>query len=341
MLNRIYRLIEPGLFEPVEVETELGSNNVIVRPTHISICNADQRYYQGTRAAEVLAKKLPMALIHEGIGDVVYDPTNTFNVGDCVVMIPNVPNESSDVIAENYLPSSSFCGSGFDGFMQEYISAPASLFVKLPDGVDKNVAAFSELVSVSMHAIDRFRAIAHKKRDVIGIWGDGNLGYITAVLLHHVFPETKLNIFGRTQSKLANFTFADQVYLTNSIPDDLHVDHAFECCGGTGAESAIAQIIDHISPEGAISLLGVSENPPAINTRKVLERGLRLFGSSRSGRRDFESLIELYSKYPAVPEYLKTLVVNTINVNAIKDIHLAFNSDIIKTSGKTIMEWNV
>ena len=341
MLNKVYRLVEPRLFEPVEVQIETEEANVIVRPTHLSICNADQRYYQGTRAPEVLAKKMPMALIHEGIGSVVYDPTNTFNLGDCVVMIPNTPSENSDVIAENYLPSTSFCGSGHDGFMQEYISAPASLFVKLPDGVDENVASFSELVSVSMHAIDRFSEIAHKKRELIGIWGDGNLGYITAVLLHHIFPETKLIIFGRTQSKLSNFTFADQVHISNSIPKDLHVDHAFECCGGTGAESAINQIIDTISPEGAISLLGVSENPPAINTRMVLERGLRLFGSSRSGRRDFENLVSLYRKYPAVPEYLKTLAVSTVSVASIKDMHTAFNLDMINTNGKTIMEWNV
>ena len=91
------------------------TDKVIVRPTHLSICNADQRYYQGTRSKEVLAKKLPMALIHEGIGRVVSDNVGTFQPGDIVVMLPNAPTEQDEFIAENYLRSSRFCGSGFDG----------------------------------------------------------------------------------------------------------------------------------------------------------------------------------------------------------------------------------
>ncbi|SUM34962.1 zinc-binding dehydrogenase [Staphylococcus gallinarum] len=46
-------------------------------------------------------------------------------------------------------------------------------------------------------------------------------------------------------------------------------------------------MIDLISPEGSISLLGVSEYGVEINTRMVLEKGLTLFGSSRSGAQDF------------------------------------------------------
>ena len=69
MLNTIYRLVAPGRFETEFTDIDLTGDNVIVRPTHLSICNADQRYYQGMRSPEVLRKKLPMALIHEGIGD--------------------------------------------------------------------------------------------------------------------------------------------------------------------------------------------------------------------------------------------------------------------------------
>ena len=81
---------------------------VIVRPTYLSICNADQRYYQGLRDAEILRKKLPMALIHEAIGEVVRDPSGNFKTGDLVVMVPNTPVEEDDIIAENYLRSSKF-----------------------------------------------------------------------------------------------------------------------------------------------------------------------------------------------------------------------------------------
>ena len=116
MINTIYRLVAPRRFEIAFEDIELFGENAIVRPTYLSICNADMRYYLGTRDAKVLAEKLPMALIHEGVGEVFFDPTNTFKPGDKVVMVPNAPVETDDYIAENYLRSSKFCGSSMDGF---------------------------------------------------------------------------------------------------------------------------------------------------------------------------------------------------------------------------------
>lgn len=178
MLNCVYRLVAPRSFEPVQVEVLERSFEAVVRPTHLSICNADMRYYLGTRGAEALAKKLPMALIHEGIGRVMLDTTGVFLPGQRVVMLPNNPHETDPVTAENYLRSSDFCGSGFDGFMQECVYLPARRMLALPDEIDDEVAAFTEIVSVGMHAVSRLERIAHERRDCIGVWGDGNLGFI-------------------------------------------------------------------------------------------------------------------------------------------------------------------
>ena len=76
MLNKVFRLVKPRQFELVYQDLAPLKGSVIVRPSHLSICNADQRYYQGSRPEDVLRKKLPMALIHEAIGRVVYDPEN-------------------------------------------------------------------------------------------------------------------------------------------------------------------------------------------------------------------------------------------------------------------------
>lgn len=110
MINTVYRLVAPRRFEIAFEDINLFGENAIVRPTYLSICNADMRYYLGTRDAKVLAEKLPMALIHEGVGEVFLDPTGTFKTGDKVVMVPNAPVEKDEFIAENYLRSSKFCG---------------------------------------------------------------------------------------------------------------------------------------------------------------------------------------------------------------------------------------
>ena len=339
MLNTVYRLTQPRKIEIAFKELDIFSRDVIVRPTYLSICNADQRYYQGTRDPKVLSQKLPMALIHEGIGEVVYSPDGTFRPGEKVVMIPNTPVENDDIVAENYLRSSKFRSSGFDGFMQEYVQLPSDRLLRLPDGINPGVAAFTEIVSVSMHAISRFDKIAHSRRNAIGVWGDGNLSYITCVLLKKLFPDTKIYVFGVVERKLNDFTFVDEAFLTSQVPDSLQIDHAFECVGGNGSQSAINQIIDLINPEGTISILGVSEYPVPINTRMMLEKGLRMFGSSRSGKTDFEKTVEMYEKYPEITEYLSRMINIIKPVRSIKDIDEAFEADNKKAFGKTILKW--
>lgn len=340
MLNAVYQLKKPRQFELVFKNITFDQEHVVVRPTHLSICNADQRYYQGNRPDEILNQKLPMALIHEAIGRVVFDPTNHFQAGDLVVMIPNLPCETDPVIAENYLRSSKFRASGTDGFMQEYVQTTADRLVKLPDDINPAVAAFTEIVSVSYHAIERFMKTAHSRREVIGIWGDGNLGYITSLLIKSMYPEIKVYVMGLDKSKLNDFTFADGIYLVNSIPDDFQMDHAFECVGGNGAPRAINQIIDYIKPEGTIGILGVTEDNAPINTRMILEKGLRMIGSSRSGREDFANLIELYKRKSEVVEYLGNIVGEQVVIREMRDISRAFEKDIHKLIGKTIMVWD-
>ncbi|MBR0112436.1 MAG: alcohol dehydrogenase catalytic domain-containing protein [Clostridia bacterium] len=338
MINQVYRLTAPGIIDVACTVPDI-TRSVIVRPLYMSICKADQRYYQGNRSKEALKSKLPMALIHECVGRVEFDPTGTFKSGDIVVPVPNTPTKDDDVIAENYRLSSYFCSSGHDGFLRDYVDIDPGRLVKLPDGVDLRIASFAELISVAVHAVSRFEATAHRRRDSIGVWGDGNVGFITALVLRILYPDSKIYVFGTVYEKLAYFSFTDGQYHVDGIPDGLMVDHAFECVGGEASRYAIAQIIDRINPEGSIGLMGVSESPVGINTRMVLEKGLKLFGSSRSGVKDFQRTVDLLAEHPMAIAYLENLVGEVVSVRSIADIHKAFASDISRSFGKTVIKW--
>ena len=84
----------------------------------------------------------------------------------------------------------------------------------------KLVAAFTEIVSVSYHAISRFQKFSHSRRRTIGVWGDGNLGYITSLLLKKMLPDSKVCIFGVNANKLSDFSFADATCLVSEIPEE-------------------------------------------------------------------------------------------------------------------------
>ena len=126
MLNQVFQLVRPKNIMIKYEDISVNQNDkVLVRPLYMALCHADQRYFQGKREPSILAKKLPMALIHESCGIVVSDPTKTFSVGQKVVMIPNQPPEASDeIFYENYMKGTKFLSSGFDGFMQEVVQLP-------------------------------------------------------------------------------------------------------------------------------------------------------------------------------------------------------------------------
>ena len=339
MISKTYRLISPKQIRVDLVEEKVGDNEVVIKPIYLSICAADQRYYTGSRGEEVLKKKLPMALIHEAVGEVLYDPTNEYKVGTKVVMIPNTPTEKDEIIRENYLRSSFFKSSGYDGFMRDIVVMRKDRIIPYKNVEDK-VAVLLELISVSFNALDNFKNHANKRRNTIGVWGDGSVGFITALILKYNLPESKIIVFGHRQEKMQYFQFCDEIYSSGNIPKNIKIDHAFECVGGVNSGTAINQIIDLINPQGTISIMGVSENNVPLNTRMILEKGLSILGNSRSGYQDFYDGIEFLENNPKAHEYLKNIISDEFIVKSLDDVHHAFDADL-SNDFKTIMKWKM
>ncbi len=339
MLNQAYRLISPKLIRIDFIDEITTKNQVIVRPKYLSICAADIRYYTGKRSKKVLQEKLPMALIHEAVGEVLYDPNGNFKIGSDVVLIPNNPLHIDSVIKENYLSDSNFSGSGYDGFMQNLVYINKNRVIKYSN-IEPRTAVLLELVSVAMNALEFFQKYSHGNHERIAIWGNGNLGFVTSLILKKTFPKSTIIVFGTRQEKLNYFAFADETYISDNIPDNIKFDHAFECVGGEKAEDVINQIIEHINPQGMISLMGVSEEKVALNTRMILEKGLMLLGNSRSGFEDFKNAIAFLEENEEVREYLNTIISEEIVVKNVHDINVAFDRSLVNEF-KTIMKWEI
>ena len=233
MINQIYQLTKPKFINIKYQEEEIDQeNHILIRPNYMAVCHADQRYYQGKRDPKILSKKLPMAMIHESCGTVISDPTGTYKVGQKVVMIPNQPPMQSDEeFYENYMTGTYFLSSGHDGFMREFVSLPKDRVVAYED-VEDTVAAITEFVSVGMHAMNRFLTVSHSRRQRIAVIGDGSLAFVMANIINYTLPEAEIIVIGRHWEKLELFSFAKELYITDSIPEDLSFDHGFECCGG-------------------------------------------------------------------------------------------------------------
>ncbi|WP_088052450.1 alcohol dehydrogenase catalytic domain-containing protein [Virgibacillus dakarensis] len=315
--SKTYRLVKPGKFEETILHHNVKDGEVVVQPSLASICHADLRYYTGQRRKEALEKKLPMALFHEGIGQVVKSRDESIQTGQRVIIVPNIAgrllndNKNNDtasatrrIVADNYSENGAFLGSGYDGIGQNRLVLPSENVVPIPEDVPDKIAVLAEMSSVSLHALSHVCASLNDGK--VSVFGDGPVGYLTAALLYHIYgiPKSELIVFGAIKDKLKHFNFAT----THLVHDfdfkaQKEVVTAIEGTGGKFSESAINQAIDLIEPQGKITLMGVSEDLVPINTRDVLQKGLTLFGSSRSTVKEFKILMKAFQNQA----YQKTL----------------------------------
>lgn len=294
MIKQIIRLIRPGLFLPCfEIENQ-GKDDILVRPRYLSICAADQRYFQGKRPPEILKQKLPLALFHEAVGEILHDPFGEIAPGTYCVMLPG--GVESEKNKSNYKKGAYFRSSNADGFCQEIMSLKRNELLPIC-GEPVWLYVFTELVSVCCQALRRLEEIIQIKDNIkIGIWGDGSMAFVMALTVAYLKPHCPLYVFGKHDDKLINFSFATKQINIADKYDSTFVDIAIECVGGVGSQSAIAQAVDKLSPMGFLILMGVSETPPNVPTRLILEKGLVIIGSSRSTLEDFECAMHLIDK---------------------------------------------
>lgn len=309
--SRAYRLITPGEVNEVALEYDLCDGQVAVEPLMGSVCHADLRYYTGQRRPEALARKLPMALIHEGIGRIVESRAPGRTIGQRVIVVPNIPGYLLDNVApenccpacqsgkgESYCTRGKFLGSGVDGIAQSRLILPAACALPIPDDVPDEIAVLAELCSVSYHALSRLTDKLQGADVRVAVFGDGPVGYLTAAMVHHYFgiEPDRLQVFGAVPEKLAQFDFASTALVQEcDFAAFKPFDIVVECTGGRFSESAINQAIDIASPMGYLILMGVTEDRVPINTRDILEKGIKVMGSSRSSSSDFEQVISIMS----------------------------------------------
>ncbi|MCJ8011987.1 alcohol dehydrogenase catalytic domain-containing protein [Paenibacillus sp. KQZ6P-2] len=308
--SRTLRLIQPHVVEEQWIERTIPSGFVVVEPKLASICHADLRYYGGLRKPEVLSRKLPLALLHEGIGVVIEGKQAALTEGQRAAIVPYIPGyilldiapeqccpACRGEIADNYCSNSRFLGSSMDGIAQHRLVLPEQCVIAIPDGIPDEIAVLAELCSVSYRAMRKVKEFLPNSR--VAVFGDGPVGYITAAMLHHAYgiERERLTVFGADRAKLDYFTFANtEMVQSYDFSSGGSADIVVECTGGKFSESAINQGIDLLKPGGHLIAMGVSEERVPINTRDVLEKGITIYGSSRSSDLDFREVLKVMAE---------------------------------------------
>lgn len=157
----------------------IGPHDVLLAPTAVGVCGTDTHIIDG----EFMSNP-PMALGHEIAGRIVEvgEAVTSVEVGDLVTVEPHLYcgtcfNCQTGTI--HMCPTRRAQGVHLDGGMQEYLSIPATLAYKVPDGVADWQAALTEPVACCVHGMDRLGA---RSGMPLAIFGAGPIGAILVAL---------------------------------------------------------------------------------------------------------------------------------------------------------------
>jgi len=303
LIAKEYPLVKPYKFVVRErIIRSVPPGFLLLKPIVTGICGSEILYFKGEKEKEKLEKRLPMCLLHEGVAQIVEAGEDTkLNVGTYVIVNPMLPCGECVAcklgIGENYCQNSKYMAATADGLSRTLFLYPESRVLPVPEGVDLEVAALSEPISIALNALE----VAEVSRDEkIAVIGDGPIGYLIALATSYVgkVPKEDLYLIGIIDQKLS--LAEDFANTLNSIREDEKInslqqrfDVVFEAVGGRAQEITLDEAINLLRPGGRCVVLGLSGRKVPIDIAKVVNKGLTIRGSVRSRMDHFRQTIKL------------------------------------------------
>jgi len=298
-----FPLVKPYKFAVRErIIESIPSGFLLLKPIVAGICGSEILYFKGEKEKEKLEKRLPMCLLHEGVAQIVKTSGNTkLETATYVVVNPMLPCGQCVAcklgIGENYCQNSKYMASTADGLSRTLFLYPKTRVLPVPEGVELEIAALSEPISIALNAVEVAEISQDEKVAVIG---DGPIGYLVALAASYVsgIPKENLYLIGIIDQKLSLAN--DFSNTLNSIREKKRMeslqqvfDVVFEAVGGRAQEVTLDEAIDLLRPGGRCVVLGLSGRKVPINTTKIVNKGLKLIGSVRSRMEHFKQAIRI------------------------------------------------
>jgi threonine dehydrogenase-like Zn-dependent dehydrogenase len=186
-------------------------------------------------------------------------------------------------------------GDGFQGAFARYVAAGRGAFVAVPDGVDARAAAYTEPLSVAMHAITLAGPAPGSR---VLVFGAGPIGAaIIAVLRTRGIDDITAVEPGDARRRLAEQLGArarrpeelDRPGHPQSLVDE-PADVVFEASGvRAAAEAGLAQL----RRAGTLMIVGTGMDHPRLDTNRVLLNELVITGAFNYDANGFAAALDL------------------------------------------------
>jgi len=269
-------LIEPRKIIVEDTKTpELGSGEVLIRVLLAGICGSDHTLYHGR-----FGVPLPVIPGHEAVGRIeeIGDGVSGLEVGQRVTIQPNFSCGSCALCRaghKNICPSKVRLGVDTNGVFAELVKVPADYVWPVPDGIEDEVAVFTEPLAVTVHAMKIWEP---RKGERTLIFGAGIMGLLALQLA--VLRGAEVSACDLAETRLA---MAERLGASRTIgPGDSFESYynSFDVIYDTsGAPAALEQVIRLAAPKGKIVILSLPGEDHPVPTDMIVRKELQIMGS--------------------------------------------------------------
>lgn len=268
---------------------EIGADDVLVKVMAAGICGSDIGRVMVTGTYH-----FPTIPGHEFAGYVEKIGSNvrSVGIGDTVAVAPLLPCRTCEwcqagkfSLCDDY----NFLGSRSDGAFAQYICAPASNVLKVPDHISPEVAATIEPAAIILHGIHKLDL---KLGDAVAVIGCGALGYFALQfaklsgarpLIAIDVDEDKLELARKVGADICiNPAREDAITAVKAATGGRGVAISLECAGSAPGRNLSIEVT---AKQGKVMLFGTTYGDVTFAEKayaKVVREEIELVGSWNS-----------------------------------------------------------
>jgi len=297
---------EPGLVCHEVEATGIGRDDeVLIRVEAAGICGTDLHIADWTAGYEAMASAMPVTLGHEFAGRVEQGPSEW--VGRRVVIRPSVTCgrcEGCRQRGEDGCTARTGIGIRRNGGFAHLASVPVRNCVAVPDGLDPELAALTEPMTVAAQAVARAGTVEGKR---VLVFGPGPIGLGVALFAERV-GAAALTIAGRDDA--ARLACARALGLTDTR-DALAGDEPLEPSGydvifeATGVPEVASSAQHLLATGGVLVICGIHARPASFDLTGMVRLEQSVVGSYRAPVARWSEVIAAIADEP---ERFRTLI---------------------------------
>lgn len=301
-----------------EPEPVPGPGEALVKIEAVGICGSDMHAYHGHDQRRVP----PLILGHEAVGvvkngahrdrRVVLNPLMTCGVCD------HCQGGRSNLCSKREL-----IGMRVPGAFAQYITIPERNLLDMPQDMDPVSASLAEPAATSLHAIFLAEKVLHRPLSECRalVLGGGSIGAFAALMLSG--KGCREIVLGDTnalrRSTAAGLNCCD-VYdpAAGGLPDDGGFELVIDAVGSGRTRAAACR---HVRAGGVISHVGLQDNEPGLDTRRITLEEITFLGNYTYSAVDLRAAIRaLHSGALGPLDWVETRTLAE-GAAAFRDIH--------------------